>query len=354
MKRNWWKWLSVLLITSALAGGLLLPLKTGITAVRRQDGKGVSLPSATSTKLEADIYNFGDHFTVQQVLIKNGNSVFEATDVQWNPEGTITCTFTPVLGKEGKAESLYNLYVNGDGKWMAFPAAVSVVKSMSDTGMAPVTTVKIAESEADPDKLKGLPNRTLLYESIRNLFFHVPMWFSMIFVLSLAAWYSIKYLSKGNIDYDLRTDSLIRVAILAGALGCITGSFWARGTWGPWWPRDPKLNGVAIGMIMYLAFLLLRAGIRDEHQKARVSAVYNLFVFPVFIALIIIMPKISGDSLHPGAGGTVGFNQYDLDNTMRMFFYPSVAGWVMLFTWMGSLLYRAKKLDYQQTEDSTS
>ena len=189
-----------------------------------------------------------------------------------------------------------------------------------------------------------VPALEITNETIRNLFYHVPMWFTMIFLLGLSMFYAIKYLRNGKVDDDLRSHSLIQVGILTGILGCLTGSVWASVTWGQWWPRDPKLNGVAIGMIMYFAYLLLRNGIRDEHQKARVSSVYNIFIYPIFISLIVIMPKLAGESLHPGAGGSVGFIKYDLDNTMRMYFYPAIIGWICIFMWLASLQYRYKKL----------
>ena len=42
-------------------------------------------------------------------------------------------------------------------------------------------------------------------------------------------------------------------------------------------------------------------------------------------------------------GGTVGFNQYDMNNTLRMFFYPAVAGWIIIFAWIASLTYKLEK-----------
>jgi heme exporter protein C len=67
-------------------------------------------------------------------------------------------------------------------------------------------------------------------------------------------------------------------------------------------------------------------------------------VFPVFIALIVVMPRLSAVSLHPGSGDSVNFSQYDMDNTLRMFFYPAVIGWTLLYVWMASLGIRLQKI----------
>jgi heme exporter protein C len=54
--------------------------------------------------------------------------------------------------------------------------------------------------------------------------------------------------------------------------------------------------------------------------------------------------------LHPGSGGTVGFNKYDLDNTLRLFFYPAVIGWILFFTWISILRYRFETIKNIQIE----
>lgn len=342
VRKNWWKWLGIVLLAYSLWGGLFIPLKTGITGVDK-----VSIESGKETVVGIDIYNPGSDFKPEMAIL-GGKWGFQASKLEYDGQGFLKACFSPLLGKNHEG-GMNDLYVKANGQWMAFPSAVSIVRGSSDTGATNYAPVNVT---ADPDAKKGFPNRPILNESIRNLFFHVPMWFSMIFVLLLSAIHAIRYLRTGNLDFDTRSDALVRAGILAGALGCLTGSAWASVTWNSWWPRDPKLNGVAVGMLMYLAYLLLRKSLRDDYQRARISAVYNLFVFPVFISLIIIMPKLSGDSLHPGAGGTVGFNQYDLDNTMRMFFYPAVAGWIIIYTWAASLLYRINKLGYQAVEQA--
>ena len=60
------------------------------------------------------------------------------------------------------------------------------------------------------------PNRVVLNESVRNLFYHVPMWFAMLALLGIAAWYALKYLRFSNLEDDIMADALIRVGILAG------------------------------------------------------------------------------------------------------------------------------------------
>jgi heme exporter protein C len=191
--------------------------------------------------------------------------------------------------------------------------------------------------------LLPVPDLAILEQSIRNLFYHVPMWFGMIFLLLASMVYSIKNLSNGNMQYDIKASEYANAAILFGSMGIITGMIWAKNTWGAYWTNDPKLNGAAIGMLMYLAYTVLRSSIDDEEKRARVSAVYNVFCFPIFVVLIFILPRLT-DSLHPGNGGNPGFNSYDLDSRLRFVFYPAVLGWTIIGFWLADLRIRIQLL----------
>lgn len=184
----------------------------------------------------------------------------------------------------------------------------------------------------------------ILAKTIRNLHFHVPMWFTMIILLIVSFVYGIKYLSSGNQRFDSVASSFVKVSMLFGAMGLATGSFWARFTWGTWWIEDAKLNGAAIGMLIYLAYYILRNSIDDEVKRGKFSSVYNLFAFPIFIVLIIIYPRMAETSLHPASGDTVAFSSLDLDNDLRKVFYLAGLGWILLGVWIASLKYRLTEI----------
>ncbi len=192
--------------------------------------------------------------------------------------------------------------------------------------------------------LGQVPRQAILNETVRNLYFHVTMWFSMIFLLSTSVVHSIQYLRKGNLENDLISNAYVETGLVFASLGLITGSIWAKFTWGDWWTNDPKLNSVAIGMLIYLAYGLVRSSMPDEQQRARISNVYNIFAFVIFMILIWILPRMT-DSLHPGNGGNPGFSKYDLDSNMRMVFYPAIIAWTLLGFWIANLRIRLKKMN---------
>jgi heme exporter protein C len=197
--------------------------------------------------------------------------------------------------------------------------------------------------------LIDVPRRDIINESIRNLYFHVPMWFSMIFLFFASCVYSIRYLQQGRIEDDIKSSALVNTGIFFSVLGMSTGMEWAQYTWGAAWANDPKQLCTALAMLIYFAYLVLRGGIKDEDKRAKISAVYNIFSFPLMLAFIFILPRMV-DSLHPGNGGNPAFSKYDLDNNMRMVFYPAVIGWGLFGFWLATLLIRTRLLQLKQDE----
>jgi heme exporter protein C len=197
--------------------------------------------------------------------------------------------------------------------------------------------------------LVEVPRLAILNETIRNLFFHVALWFSMILLLIFSLVYSIRFLNSSELKSDIYAVEFTGMGIVFGLLGIATGSIWARFTWGAWWVNDPKLNATSIALLIYLAYFVLRASIEDERQRARISAVYNIFAFAAMIPLIFVLPRLT-DSLHPGSGGNPGFSAYDLDNSLRTVFYPAVIAWTLIGIWIASLRIRIKMLNHQLEE----
>ncbi len=102
---------------------------------------------------------------------------------------------------------------------------------------------------------------------------------------------------------------------------------------------EPKLIGTAISMLVYFAYLVLRDSIQDIDKKARVSAVYNIFAYALIFPAIWILPRIM-DSLHPGKEGNPALNTNDVDDSMKLVFYPAILGWTLLGIWIASLKVR--------------
>jgi heme exporter protein C len=190
----------------------------------------------------------------------------------------------------------------------------------------------------------SVPRLSIVNETIRALYFHVPMWFGMVFLFLFSTIYAVRYLRNPIRENDIFSSALAHTGLAFGLLGIFTGMIWANYTWGTPWHGDPKQNGAAIATLVYLAYFVLRGSIENDEQRARLSAVYNLFAFAAMIPLIFIIPRMT-DSMHPGSGGNPGFNMYDLDSKMRMVFYPACVGWILLGVWISTLRIRTNLLE---------
>lgn len=195
--------------------------------------------------------------------------------------------------------------------------------------------------------LLGVPRLEILHETIRNTYFHVPMWIAMFTVFTISVVYSIKYLQTGKEEHDLIAVEAANTGIFFFVLGLITGMLWARYTWGEYWSNDPKQNSAAIAFLLYCAYLVLRNSIDEEQKRAKISAIYNIFAFPVMIVLIMVLPRMT-DSLHPGNGGNPAFGKLDMDNRMRMVLYPAFIAWALMAVWIATIRYRIRLIEYKK------
>ncbi|WDF68228.1 cytochrome c biogenesis protein [Sphingobacterium oryzagri] len=197
--------------------------------------------------------------------------------------------------------------------------------------------------------LGPVPVLPILHETIRNVYFHVPMWFTMLTLYLISVIYSIKYLGSGKTEHDLFAVEAVNTGIIFCSMGLLTGMLWANITWGEPWPNDPKLNGSAIATLMYLAYLVLRNALEEEQKRAKISAIYNIFAFPVMVVLLYILPKLT-DSLHPGSGGNSTFGDLDMNSQMRPIFYTSVIGWILIGVWVFTLRYRVRIVENKRNQ----
>ena len=181
--------------------------------------------------------------------------------------------------------------------------------------------------------LLEIPKIKILEHTARNLYFHVPMWFTMMAAFFVSAYHSFRYLQSKDMMRDIRAVQAARVGAVFGLMGLVTGIVWARFTWyvgtNVWWNFDPKQTMAAVQLLIYGAYFTLRSSIDEPEKRGRISAVYNLFAAATVPFLLYVLPR-QMDSLHPGAEGNPAFS--DITHpTMRLVFYPAIIGFIGLF-----------------------
>jgi heme exporter protein C len=349
LKQTWWKYMTVLILLYVLIGGLLVPLGPGITSV-------YPLTFASDSAVDFSLVGFGTHFQDAkdvQVWFKNGTDFYCAGKTELGGNDIMKVTFSfPKKNITKSGSHSFDVVVNDklDGTISLRDAVtvfpIAVTDSSGDSSAIKATcTPEVAVGKLSKF---AFPYREILYQSIRNTFYHVPMWFGMMLILIFSLVYSIRYLSSGRLEDDILASQAVNVALLFGALGLLTGMIWAKYTWGKAWPNDPKLNGAAVGVIIYLAYIVLRGSLTDEIKRAKISAVYSVFAIVIFVLFIFIIPRLT-DSLHPGNGGNPAFSKYDLDSHLRLFFYPAVIGWTLLGFWILSIAVRIKLIELKKS-----
>ena len=192
--------------------------------------------------------------------------------------------------------------------------------------------------------LLPVPAKPIVNESIRNLYYHVPMWFSMLTLMTVSVVYSVLYLRKSNLELDIKARYFASTGMVLGLLGITTGSIWANYTWGAPWSNDIKQILAAIALLIYAAYFVLRSSIEDIDKKARVSSVYNIFAYTMLFPTLFIIPRMY-ESLHPGGEGNPAMSQNDIDPLMRLVFWPAVLGWTLLGVWISTLFIRLQKIN---------
>jgi heme exporter protein C len=190
-----------------------------------------------------------------------------------------------------------------------------------------------------------IPDIAILKESARNLFLHVPMWFTMAVCFAAGLYYSIRYLNTPNIAFDRKAETATQIGLIFGICGLLTGSIWARFTWGTWWTfAEPRMNLSALGMMIYVAYFVLRTAFDNPEKRAKIAAVFNVFAATTIPFLLYIIPR-QLPSLHPGADGNPAFSEITAPE-LRYIFYPAVIGFIALAVWLNEILNRYKTVKH--------
>ena len=183
--------------------------------------------------------------------------------------------------------------------------------------------------------------------SQKIFYFHVPIALTAYACFGWGAWKALRHLWKRQEGADLESYVAIHLGVIFGAMTLLTGSIWARASWGVWWAWSSKqLVLFLVLFLFYCAYFMLRFSVEPGPRRANLSAVYALFGV-VLIPISFLAIRLAEDFIHP----TV-FTSNGPQMSGSMFFTFCVS-WAAMLATVGAL-YRlelaGKRIDARMRE----
>jgi heme exporter protein C len=189
----------------------------------------------------------------------------------------------------------------------------------------------------------GFPGQTS-----RILFFHVPQaWVATLsFLISMIA--SAMYLAKRKVRADYVALSAAELGFLFCVLATVTGSIFAKVTWGSFWNWDPRETSIVILLMIYGAYFALRSAVSDPERSRVFAGVYSILAFVTVPFLVFVVPRIT-TSLHPE--DTMNPANPGMDPKTLKVFLGSLFAYTGLYIWMLRLRIRILRLEGLRVRD---
>jgi heme exporter protein C len=164
---------------------------------------------------------------------------------------------------------------------------------------------------------------------VQKIFYlHVPLAIVALCGFVAGGVYGIRYLRSGDRLHDLRSYVAIHLALILAVGALITGSIWARASWGHWWVWDePTLVSFLIVFLLYACYQPLRFAIEDPGRQARTAAVFSITA-GAFVPLNFLAVRLAESFTHPRVLSATGGS---MPGEMRLTFLVSLAGMALLF-----------------------
>ena len=175
---------------------------------------------------------------------------------------------------------------------------------------------------------------------LQKIFYlHVPMAIVTLCGFVIGGLMAIAHLRTRDQRWDLRSYVTIHMSLIFGAGVLITGSIWARASWGHWWVwNEPTLVSFLIIFLLYATYQPLRFAIEDPERQARYASVFAITA-GAFVPLNFIAVRLSASYVHPRVLGSSS----NLPGPMMLTFVVSLAAMALLFATLCSYELAAKR-----------
>jgi heme exporter protein C len=164
---------------------------------------------------------------------------------------------------------------------------------------------------------------------VQKIFYlHVPLAIVALCGFVAGGVYGIQFLRTGDRTHDLRSYVAIHISLILAVGALVTGSIWARASWGHWWVWDePTLVSFLIVFLLYACYQPLRFAIEDPGRQARTAAVFSITA-GAFVPLNFLAVRLAESFTHPRVLSATGGS---MPGEMRLTFLVSLAGMAVMF-----------------------
>ena len=165
---------------------------------------------------------------------------------------------------------------------------------------------------------------------VQKIFYiHVPLAIVSLGGFVFGGLLAIGYLRTGDRRWDMRSYVAIHMALIFGIGGLITGSIWAKASWGHWWVwNEPTLVSFLIVILLFATYQPLRFSIEDPERQSRYASVFAI-VAGAFVPLNFMAVRLAQQYVHPRVLTLEGGN---LPGSMGLTFLISLIGITLLYT----------------------
>ena len=180
---------------------------------------------------------------------------------------------------------------------------------------------------------------------VQKIFYiHVPLAIVSLCGFVLGGLLAIGHLRTDDRRWDMRAYVAIHIALIFGVAALITGSIWAKASWGHWWVwSEPTLVSFAIVLLLFATYQPLRFSIEDPERQARYASVFAV-VAGAFVPLNFIAVRIAQAFVHPRVLTLGGGN---LPGSMRLTFMISLVAIALLYATLWKYEMAAKNARIQ-------
>ena len=188
-----------------------------------------------------------------------------------------------------------------------------------------------------------------LGEASRIFYYHIPQAWICVIAFAVSMIYSIRFLKNRNIVEDDRAVTAAGLGLVFCILATVSGSIFAKVTWGSFWNWDPRETSIFVLLLIYGAYFALRGAVESEERRATLSAVYSIFAFVTVPFLIFVVPRMV-PSLHPSDSIVDENLKFTMGAQVRTIYFTSAALFITFFYWLYNLGLRVQRLQRQEME----